>query len=163
MRGSSPLIFIGRSERMEIQALKEAVNQFLLGIHFELYDLKIVKENKQKVLKIFIDKPEGVGMDDVVEATKALNPFIDELDPIPGEYMMEVSSPGAERELRSDKAIEHAVGRLVHVKTYSQELVGDLVAFQADMLTIKVRNKKISVNTMDVQEIRLAIDFRRKK
>lgn len=148
---------------MDIQEIKQAVEQFLSSINFELYDLKIVKENKQKILRIFVDKPEGVVMDDVVEATKALNPFIDELDPIPGEYMMEVSSPGAERELRSPEAIKHAVGRLVHVKTFSQEFEGDLAAYKTDTITLKIKNKKISVNLMDVQDIRLAIDFRRKK
>lgn len=148
---------------MDIQQIKEAVKQFLSDMHYELYDLQIVKENKQRILRIYIDKPEGVSMDDVVDVTKAINPFIDELDPIQGEYMMEVSSPGAERELRSPEAIKHAIGRLVHIKTFSQELEGDLVAFSGDTITVKIRNKKISVNAMDVQEIRLAIDFRRKK
>ena len=148
---------------MHIQALKEQVETFLNDMNYELYDLKIVKTKKQKILTIYIDKPEGVDMDDVVLVTKAINPFIDELDPIQGEYMMEVSSPGAERELRSEAAIKHAIGRLVNVKTFNQTLEGYLEKFSGDSLTLKIRNKKVSINYMDVEKIRLAIDFRRKK
>lgn len=148
---------------MHLDLLKEKVDAFLNGINFQLYDLEIVKEHKQKILRIYIDKPEGITMDDVVLATNELNPFIDELDPIQDEYMMEVSSPGAERELRSEEAIKYAIGRLVHIDTFTQSFEGDLVAFDGVSLTLLIKNKKLSVNYMDVQTIRLAIDFRRKK
>jgi ribosome maturation factor RimP len=163
VRGPFPLIFIERSVAVDIEQLKSKIDQFLVDMNYELYDLNMVKERKQKILRIFIDKPEGVNMEDVVEVTKALNPFIDELDPIEGEYMLEVSSPGAERELRSQEAIKHAIGRLVHIKTFTQEFEGDLVSFNGESITLKIKNKKVSINYMDVQKIRLAIDFRRKK
>ena len=148
---------------MDILELKEKVHQFLSEMQFELYDLTIIKQRKQKVLQIFVDKPDGITMEDVVEATQALNPFLDEIDPIDGEYMLEVSSPGAERELRSQDAVTHAIGKLVHVKTFSQEFEGDLIAFKGDTLTLKIKNKQVDINYMDVQKIRLAIDFRRKQ
>ena len=148
---------------MDILELKEKIHHFLSELNFELYDLKVIRQKKQKVLQIFIDKPEGITMEHVVEATQALNPYLDELDPIDGEYMLEVSSPGAERELRSQEAIQHALGKLVHIKTFTQELEGYLMAFNGESLKIKIKNKTVSVNYMDVQKIRLAIDFRRKQ
>ena len=148
---------------MELSRLKNEIDSFLKSIGYNLYNLEIVKEDKDKILRIYIDKPEGVVIDDVVLATKKLNPFIDELDPIEGSYMMEVSSAGAERELRTKEAIEHAVGRLVYVETFTQKLEGDLVAFDGDALTLSIKNKKIKINYIDVNLVRLAIDFRRKK
>jgi len=149
--------------KMELSRLKNEIDSFLKSIGYNLYNLEIVKEDKDKILRIYIDKPEGVVIDDVVLATKKLNPFIDELDPIEGSYMMEVSSAGAERELRTKEAIEHAVGRLVYVETFTQKLEGDLVAFDGDALTLSIKNKKIKINYIDVNLVRLAIDFRRKK
>ncbi|MCF7923906.1 MAG: ribosome maturation factor RimP, partial [Candidatus Izimaplasma sp.] len=78
-------------------------------------------------------------------------------------YLLEVSSPGAERELRSEAAIKHAINHLVHVDTFNQSLEGDLINFDGDSLTMLVNNKKIKLNYLDVNSIRLAIDFRRKK
>ena len=148
---------------MELSKLKSEVDSFLKTIGYDLYDLEIVKEDHQKILRIYIDKAEGVVIDDVVLATRKLNPFIDELDPIEDTYMMEVSSPGAERELRSKEAIEHAIGRLVYVETFTQKLEGDLLAYDGNVLTLSIKNKKIKINYIDVNLIRLAIDFRRKK
>jgi len=148
---------------MHLNEIKESVAAFLKTIDYELYDLEIVKENQQKILRIYIDKAEGVNIDDIVFVTRKIDPFIDELDPIDGQYMMEVSSPGAERELRSKEAIKHAIGRLVYVETFTQTFEGDLLAYNGETLTLSVKNKKVTVNDMDVQKIRLAIDFRRKK
>ena len=148
---------------MQIQDIKNEVNSFLKTIGYELYDLEIVREEKDKILRIYIDKPEGITMDDVVSVTRQINPFIDELDPIEDEYMMEVSSPGAERELRNQEAIKHALNRLVHVETFTQTFDGDLVAFDGDTLTLLIKNKQVKVNYIDVNLIRLAIDFRRRK
>ncbi|QWB99622.1 ribosome maturation factor RimP [Mycoplasmatota bacterium] len=148
---------------MELSRLKNEVDSFLKSIGYDLYNLEIVKEDNNKILRIYIDKAEGVVIDDIVLVTRKLNPFIDELDPIKDSYMMEVSSPGAERELRTKKAIEHSVGRLVYVETFTQKLEGDLIAFDGDSLTLSIKNKKIKINYIDVNLIRLAIDFRRKK
>ena len=148
---------------MNIEMLKDKVDAFLQSIGYSLYDLEIRKQHKDKILTIYIDKAEGLTMDDIVQATNALNPFIDELNPIEDAYMMEVSSPGAEKELRSKDAIEHAINRLVYVETFTQKFEGDLIAFDGDTLTLSVKNKKVSINYIDVNLIRLAIDFRRKK
>ncbi|MFW5889037.1 MAG: ribosome maturation factor RimP [Bacillota bacterium] len=148
---------------MQLDKIKSEIDKFLKSINYSLYNLEIVKENKDKILRIYIDKPEGITMDDIVEVTKLINPFIDELDPLEGSYLLEVSSPGAERELRSEAAIKHAINRLVHVKTFNQHLEGYLINFDGDTLTLSVKNKKIKINYIDVNLIRLAIDFRRKK
>jgi len=149
--------------RLHLTELKSEIKTFLESIAYELYDVELVKENKETILRIYIDKPEGILMDDVLYVTQQINPWIDALDPLEEGYMLEVSSPGAERELRSKEAIKNAVNRLVYVETFTQKIEGDLIGFDGDILTLVVKNKKIKMNYIDVNLIRLAIDFRRRK
>ncbi len=144
---------------MNIQKLKKDISSFLETTPYGLYDLEFLKEKKTSILRIYIDTLAGITMDDCVEATKLLNPFIDELDPIEGEYILEVSSPGAEKELRSKEAIEKAVGRFVYVETYEQKLEGKLTEFDGEYLTLSIKSKKVKINYIDVNLIRLAIKF----
>jgi len=144
---------------MKIEELKKNLNEFLKSINYELYDLELRKYKKDTILTVYIDRPEGITIDEVVDATNQLNPYIDELDPIEGEYMLEVSSAGAEKELRTEKAINHAIGKYVHIETYEQKIEGYLNSFDGYTILLKVKNKKIEINYEDVNLIRLAIKF----
>lgn len=148
---------------MELSKIKTEVDQFLKTIGYDLYNLEIVKVEGDKVLRIYIDKEDGITIDDVILVTQEINPFIDALDPIEDAYMLEVSSPGAERELRSKEAVMQAKNRLIYLESFTQKLEGDLIDFDGDVLSLKIKNKTVKVNYAEVQKIRLAIDFRRKK
>lgn len=142
---------------MNIEKIRIAVSDFLKTTDYELYGVEYTKNKKETILRIFIDKPTGITIDDCVDATHLLNPFLDELDPIEGEYMLEVSSPGAEKELRSKEAISSNVGKFVYLETYEQKLTGKLVSFDGKILTISIKSKKIDIDYMDVNYIRLTI------
>lgn len=144
---------------MNLDKLKKDIQGFLESTPYELYEIEFIKNKKDPILRIYIDMLDGVTIDDVVQATNLLNPFIDELDPIEGEYILEVSSPGAEKELRTKEAIEKAVDRQIYLETYEQKLEGKLIAFDGEYLTLLIKNKKIKVNYIDVNLIRLAIKF----
>lgn len=144
---------------MKIEELKENLSKFLKSINYELYDLELRKNKKDTILTVYIDRPEGITIDEVVDATNQLNPYIDELDPIEGEYMLEVSSAGAEKELRTEQAIKQAIGKYVHVETYEQKIEGYLNSFDGYEIQLKVKNRKIEINYEDVNLIRLAIKF----
>lgn len=144
---------------MNLDALKKEVSDFLLTIGFELYEIELKETKKEKILTIYIDHENEITIDDVVEATNQLNPFLDDLDPIQGEYMLEVSSAGAEKELRNDKAIKNSIGKYIHIETYEQTLEGFLEEFDGFDITIKIKNKKFKINYDDVNLIRLAIKF----
>ncbi|MDY0138465.1 MAG: hypothetical protein RBR50_02085 [Candidatus Izemoplasmatales bacterium] len=145
---------------MNLDSLKESLKVFLENTPYEFYGLEYNKKGKDRILTIYIDKLDGVTMDDVVAATNLINPFIDDLDPIKEEYLLEISSPGAEKELRSKEAIKKAVDRFVYLETYEQKLEGKLLAFDGEYLTIvNNKNKKIKVDYIDVNHIRLAIKF----
>ncbi len=155
-----PSLFNERNEIMNLDKLKEELNVFLKTTRFELYGVEFIKDKKDSILRIYIDNLDGINMEDVVEATHLINPFIDKLDPIEGEYLLEVSSPGAEKELRSVEAVKKAINRYVYLETYEQKLEGKLVDFNGEVLTlIAGKNKRVAINYIDVNLIRLAIKF----
>lgn len=81
-----------------------------------LWDVQFVKEGAQWYLRLFIDKEEGVGIDDCVDMTHAISPVLDKEDPIPQEYMLEVSSPGLNRRLTRPEHFQAFLGAPVRVK-----------------------------------------------
>jgi ribosome maturation factor RimP len=93
-----------------VRMLCEPVAQEL-GI--ELYDI----ERVGGILRISVDQPGGIPMDLVTEATRRISRLLDEYDPVPGAYTLEVGSPGLERNLRLPAHFSWAVGRLVSIRT----------------------------------------------
>ena len=84
-----------------------------------LWDVEFVKEGTQRILRITIDSEEGIGVDDCEKMHRAIDPLLDEADPIDVSYCLEVSSPGIERELRTDEHIEICVGADVEVRLFA--------------------------------------------
>ena len=80
------------------------------------WDVSVTKEGADWDLRIFIDKPGGVSIDDCVDMTHAVNPVLDSEDPIPQEYTLEVSSPGINRKLTRPEHFEAFLEAPVHVK-----------------------------------------------
>lgn len=81
-----------------------------------VWDVQFVKEGADWYLRIFIDKADGVSIDDCVDMTHAINPVLDKEDPIPQEYLLEVSSPGWERKLTSPEHFQAYLGKPVRAK-----------------------------------------------
>jgi ribosome maturation factor RimP len=144
---------------MDLDKLKTDLTDFLKDTAYDLYDLEFIKNKKETILRIYIDKLDPITIEDCVEATKLLNPYLDELDPIEHEYILEVSSPGAEKELKTAAAIERAVGKNVYIETYEQKLTGKLVSFNGEYLVLQIKSKTIKIDYIDVNLIRLAIIF----
>ncbi len=144
---------------MDMKKLRDQLESFLANMGYELYDLEYKKRKGGSILTVYIDKDEDITIDDCVSVTQELNPYIDEIDPIQEEYFLEVSSAGAEKELRNEEAISKAIGKYVHVETYEQKMEGYLESFDGSEITLKIRNKKITINYEEVNLIRLAIKF----
>ncbi|MBQ8141491.1 MAG: ribosome maturation factor RimP [Clostridia bacterium] len=84
-----------------------------------LWDVEFVKEGGRKILRVTIDSEEGITIDDCEKMHRALDPVLDEADPIQEAYYLEVSSPGIERELRTDMHIDACEGWDVEVRLYA--------------------------------------------
>lgn len=89
---------------------------FAKNLGLEIWDVKFLKEGPNYILRIFIDKPSGISLDDCEAMSKAIDRPLDELDPIPMSYSLEVCSPGIERELTCDRHLEKFIGSEVKVR-----------------------------------------------
>ena len=104
---------------------------------FMLWDVEYVKEGADMILRITIDKPEGIDIEDCEKMHRAIDPLLDEADPIEDAYHLEVSSPGIERELKNDAHIAACTGWDVEVRLYApldgaKSYTGTLVGLDGD-------------------------------
>ena len=99
-----------------VQDLFAALQPVVAGAGLELVDV----EMKSGVLQVTVDREGGVDLEALTDANRAVSTLLDELDPIPGRYSLEVSSPGIERPLRTPAHFAKAVGATVTVKTRPQ-------------------------------------------
>lgn len=131
----------------------------------ELVDVEFLKEGPDYYLRIYIDKENGVTIDDCVNVSRAIEVILDEKDIIKQKYILEVSSPGIDRVLKKDKDFERYKGRLIDIKLYkpinhNKYLQGILIAKTPDKLIIEDNNhKQIELDTKDIALVRLAVVF----
>ena len=107
-----------------------------------LWDVRFVKEGASHYLRIFIDKQDGISINDCTDVSHAVDPVIDEADPIDGSYYLEVCSPGIDRELSRPHHFEYALGKEITVKLFKaidgkKEFTGILAAYDGN-LTIEI-------------------------
>ncbi len=86
---------------------------------YDLWDVEYVKEGADYYLRITIDSPDGITIDDCEKMHRAIDPVLDEADPIEGFYHLEVSSTGIERELKNEKHVSACIGWDVELKLYA--------------------------------------------
>jgi ribosome maturation factor RimP len=127
----------------------------------ELWDVEYVKETGGWFLKVY--KEGGVAIDDCEAVSRALDPILDEKDPIPDSYTFEVSSAGLERALKRPSDFIKFVGHLVEVKLYKaqngrKEYIGTLVEGNDDHIEIQIAEKPYRFTRSDVANVRLRID-----
>ena len=145
---------------MTLAELKQIIIELMKPLHIDLDDLAYVKERQIRVLRVTIDKPDGITLDDCVAVSETISPELDRLDPFPEPYQLEVTSPGAERPLRSPEAIQKAIGKYIHVETDQMSMEGTLEAFDGETLTLcDTKNHPHVFSVSTVKKIRLAIKF----
>ena len=142
-----------------MEKLKIRFKEIVEGLGYYLYDVIYEKENGNNVLKVLIENDTFIDVDDCVKVSHSLSDELDILDPIVESYNLEVSSSGAERELRTAKEIKRAVGKNVHIETVEQKHIGKLLSFNDGVIEITYKNKKTKIDYIDVSYIRLAIVF----
>ena len=138
-------------------------------LNLVLVDIEFVKEGRDWFLRVYVDTPEGgIDIEQCVQVSERLSIVLDEHDPIEQNYYLEVSSPGAERPLKTDDDYHNAIGKLVFVKTYEpikdmKEFLGTLDFYDGQTLqvTIRIKTRKVTV-TIEKEKVALArhaIDF----
>ena len=153
----------------KIEGITEELAQPIVDeLKLELVDVEFVKEGKNNFLRVYIDKAGGVDLEDCEQVSEKLSERLDEDDPIDPAYFLEVSSPGAERKLKTKEAIRQHIGSHVYIKTYeafagNKEFYGDLINFENDFVHIryreKTREKEIEIPYAKIALARLAVSF----
>lgn len=150
------------------EVVEELAAPIISELGLDLVEIEYVKEGKDWFLRVYIDKESGVDIEECGLVSERLSEKLDELDPIPHNYFLEVSSPGAERPLKKQKDFENAIGKNVFVKTYEpldgeKTFEGIMTAFDGSILTIemkvKTRKKMVEIPFQKIASARLAISF----
>ena len=101
------------------EKIETLISETIEKLGYELYDVIYEKEAKDFYLRIFIDTPNGISLDDCEKVNDAINPILDEANYIKDQYFLEVSSPGVERRLRKNKHFEASISKEVDINLYS--------------------------------------------
>jgi len=128
----------------------------------ELWDVEYVKEAGQWFLRIYIDKDGGVSIDDCETISRALDPILDEQDPIDTSYTFEVSSAGAERSLKRPSDFARFMDSYVEVRLYKakngiKEYTGNLKGDECGNVTIEYNGEMVTFEKNEVANVRLRI------
>ncbi|MCR4718931.1 MAG: ribosome maturation factor RimP, partial [Firmicutes bacterium] len=134
------------------------------SVGVSVIDAEFKKEAGKQYLRIFIDKDGGAGIDDCEAFSRAFEEKFDELDPIKTEYILEVSSPGLERKLKTKREFDYFKGREVDVKLFSErnglkEFSGILLGFDGKAAQIEYGGGIISVDVKEAAYIKLHFEF----
>lgn len=128
----------------------------------ELWDVEYLKEAGQWYLRIYIDREPGVTLDDCEAVSRGLSDILDESDPIPESYILEVSSPGAERELKRESDFARFMGETVEVRLYkgldgSKSYSGRLTGWSGGGVTIETESGPRTFTKEQVAKTKLKV------
>ena len=124
------------------EKVESLVSKTINDLGYSIYDIMYVKEGKDYYLRIFIDSPKGIDLNDCEKVSNEINELLDQADYIKEQYFLEVSSPGVERILRKDSHLAQNIGKQVEAKLYKKDengnknYIGELKAFDNDTITI---------------------------
>ncbi|MTI57342.1 ribosome maturation factor RimP [Geosporobacter ferrireducens] len=129
----------------------------------ELVDVEYIKEGQDWFLRVYIDKENGITLDDCQAVSEALSKKLDETDPIEESYYLEVSSPGLDRELKKDKDYEKFKGRMIQISLYEpldgkKMIEGELLGLEGNAVVIKVDERhNLEIPREKIGKVKLAV------
>ena len=147
-----------------ILSVKELLIPLLAKRDMELFDIEFRGQGRKGILRVFIDKHEGITIDDCAEISRDLGTLLDIHDIIPGSYTLEVSSPGLTRPLRKPADFVRFKGRKVKIKTSSdiekkKVFVGNILDFKDDLVTIETDGAQYLIPYGEIEKANLELDF----
>ena len=138
---SSFSLGIEMSKKSIAEIVEELLRPTVEELGYELWDVEYSKIGTEYHLELTIDSDEGINIEDCEKVHRAIDPILDEVDPIENFYYLEVSSPGIERELRTDEHINLSLGQKVEAKLFKpidgkRSIVGELVSYDGERVCI---------------------------
>lgn len=173
------MLFVEFMSKAFLIRVEELAGQVAQREGCELYDIEFSGTGRYRVLRVYIDKSEGVGIEDCSGVSQGLNLLLDVEDLIPGgEYSLEVSSPGLERPLRRPSHFSAVVGDCIWVKTQKvletygmedgglkkgKQVEGVLLSTSDREICMEVDTMKLSIPFEEIRQSKLVFDFKNKK
>ena len=138
--------------------VKEAIEPTVTELGYRIWDVLYSKIGADYHLEITIDSDNGINIEDCERVHRAIDPILDECDPIEGFYYLEVSSPGIERELRTEEHILASVGQRVEAKLFSAKdgrktVLGELVSYADGKITVNDGETDVVLDKSDVSKL----------
>ena len=139
--------------------VREAIEPTVTELGYRIWDITYSKIGADYHLEITIDSDEGIYIEDCEKVHRAIDPIIDECDPIEDFYYLEVSSPGIERELRTDAHVESSIGQRVEAKLFAaidgaKSVCGELISFEDGFITVRAGESDIRIARSDVSKLK---------
>ena len=130
----------------------------------ELWDVEYVREGSEYFLRLYLDKEGGVDINDCEAVSRAIDPILDEKDPIQGSYHFEVCSAGLERVLKRPSDFERFLGSAITVKLYRprngmKEIPCVLRGYEEGRITVEAGKETITFEKSEVAQVRLRVEF----
>lgn len=137
------------------EKIDNLLREALKPLGYDLYHWELKWQGRKRVLLVYIDRPTGVTLDDCVRASRAIEELLESEDPIPGPYLLEVSSPGVERGLWEKWHYERALGKTIKVDLAKpiggkKRLRARLQRVVGDAVELEVEGERISVPLGDI-------------
>lgn len=138
--------------------MREAIEPTVTELGYRIWDVTYSKIGADYHLEITIDNDEGINIDDCEKVHRAIDPILDECDPIEGFYYLEVSSPGIERELRTEEHFSLSLGEKVEIRLFAprdgaKSLTGELVAYENGRITLATDAAEILLESGEYSKV----------
>jgi len=136
------------------------------GRGFELVDVELKRAGGGAMLRLFVDKPGGIGLDDLQSVSEEVSAILDAEDPVQGAYTLEVSSPGLDRPLKGEADFRRSVGNLAKVSSYEpvegrRHWTGRIVSCEEGVLALDLEREKLTAKVPlgKISHARLEVEF----
>ena len=146
-----------------VSSVRKITEEILKSTDIELFDIEYVKEEPFKYLKVYIDKPGGITVDDTADISRVLNKKLDEVDLIKEQYFLEVSSPGVERPFKTEKDYVKNLNKVVEARVYKQiddkkTVKGILTEKNENNIVIKSGENNFTIELKELAKINRVIE-----
>lgn len=141
------------------ETVRDGILDTVTELGYRIWDITYSKVGADYHLEITIDNDNGIEISDCEKVHRAIDPILDEIDPIEGFYYLDVSSPGLERELRTDEHITSSIGAKVEAKLFApmngvKSVVGVLASFENDVVKIDCEAESYEIKKSDISKLK---------
>ncbi len=149
-----------------MERVRSAAERVTADRRFELVDVELKRAAGGQLVRLYVDRPGGIGLDELQSVSEEVSAILDAEDPIEGRYTLEVSSPGLDRPLRGETDYRRFVGRLAKLSSYEpvegrRHWTGRIVACDGGIVTLELVGEQASarVPLAKVSHGRLEVEF----